>query len=163
MVRRKPEVVKVAKTAAATVLLCLLAFLVWFQFFSAMFLVRVSGNSMEPTLKSGRYYLGHSTKKVERGDIVVFRKHGTTYVKRIVGVGGDHMYLVSEFLDDGSLIWTQVIRGGNVTDDVLRAISEKVLIIPDDYFWVEGDSWSSEGSGEFGLVTVQEILGTIDD
>ena len=59
-------------------------------------MIRINGNSMEPTLKEGEIVLLHRTKKVEAGDIVGFYYGGRVLLKRAVGVAGDQIEIDKE-------------------------------------------------------------------
>ncbi len=62
-------------------------------------LVRVVGGSMAPTYRSSDLLLarpvGRARGRVERRDVVVFRRDGLRMVKRVVGVPGDLVELES--------------------------------------------------------------------
>lgn len=164
MLARRPGRKRLVRVALLTVLLSLLSFLIWFHFASSLFLVKVTGRSMEPTLGYGKYYIASKNRDVHRGDIVVFDKGGATYVKRVYATEGDLLYLASEFMDDGSLIWVIIRQADGVDEETMRRVAEKVFTVPPGYLWVEGDNTgTSQGSGQFGLVPVQDVRGTIDE
>jgi signal peptidase I len=60
--------------------------------------VIILGSSMEPTLHSGQLALlgrgYYRTHPIERGDVVVFRWKGDTYVKRVYALGGEQVKMV---------------------------------------------------------------------
>src|ERR1043165_8451972 len=69
----------------------------------------VVGQSMYPTLPSGRviwvdrlYYKLHHP---ERGEVIVFRRDGYTYVKRVCRAGGEPVYYLASGED-----WVAPIR-----------------------------------------------------
>src|SRR5688500_15395987 len=51
----------------------------------------VVGESMSPTLRAGQWFVldsrAYEGAQPERGDIVVFRHRGATYIKRVAGIG----------------------------------------------------------------------------
>ncbi len=57
----------------------------------------VSGHSMSPTLEDGDLYLIDRTyyrrHPVRRGDVVIFRHAGETYIKRVLALPGDTVYV----------------------------------------------------------------------
>src|SRR5713226_6418349 len=68
----------------------------------------VVGHSMEPTLHSGAlslldrsYYRSHPLR---RGDIIVFRQGGDTYIKRVYALAGERLALVHYNDDAGDEI-----------------------------------------------------------
>ena len=48
---------------------------------------------MKPTLKHGDYVLVKQSKKLDIGDIAVFKQNSMTLVKRIIDMLGDHYIL----------------------------------------------------------------------
>lgn len=52
-------------------------------------LVKVNGNSMEPTLSEDEILLLHQTKKIEMGDIIGFYYGGRVLLKRAIADAGD--------------------------------------------------------------------------
>jgi signal peptidase I len=64
-------------------------------------LYNIPAGSMKPTLLVGDYAFAISASEAKRGDVVTYRlprDPSTTYVKRIVGLGGDRIQMV-----DGAL------------------------------------------------------------
>jgi len=65
----------------------------------------VCGDSMKPTYESGALYTldaaYYRTHTPQRGDVVVFKRDGDTYIKRVAAGPGDTIYLLSSpGLDD---------------------------------------------------------------
>lgn len=54
-------------------------------------LIRINGNSMEPTLESGEIVFLRQTKEIEAGDIVGFYYGGRILLKRAIGDAGDYI------------------------------------------------------------------------
>lgn len=59
-------------------------------------MIRINGNSMEPTLKQGEVIFLYRTKEIEAGDIVGFYYGGRVLLKRVVGVTGDQIEINQE-------------------------------------------------------------------
>lgn len=59
-------------------------------------LIRINGNSMEPTLKDGEIVFILQTKEVEAGDVIGFYYGGRILLKRVVGSGGDQINIDGE-------------------------------------------------------------------
>ena len=127
----------------------------------------VLGHSMEPTLRSGQfcvldrgYYRSHS---LSRGDVVVLRLDGQTYIKRIYALPGDRLWLLR--YEDG--IGTQLLDPQQATrlrqikaTGQLAGCQVQVLAILPGHFFVLGDnSEVSLDSRDFGPVPVSAILG----
>jgi signal peptidase I len=130
-----------------------------------LFVIQVSivrGNSMEPALHDGdrlvvdrvTYNLG----SVSRGDVVVLRyprDPNVDFVKRVVGVPGDHIAMRAGVL----------FVNGEVSDDY-GCISDRdhlnELVVPPHEFFVLGDNRPiSCDSREFGLVAEHLLKGRV--
>ena len=131
-----------------------------------LFVIQVSivrGHSMEPSLHDGdrlvvdRLFAG--LLGVDRFDVVVLRNPGkkdVDYVKRVVGLPGDHVRLArgvvlvnDEPLDPGYAYIQD-------TDDT------GVYVVPPGHYFVLGDNRPiSADSREFGLVDGELVLGRV--
>ena len=120
-------------------------------------LVMVVGPSMYPTLKNGNLLLAKKTDHYNRGDIVVARlEDGVVFIKRVVGLPGDHIYFYfdkeKKFLNDNYAVINEFIKLHNnvkLYDIVLRE---------NQYFLVGDNKNNSYDSREFGAVKKEEIL-----
>lgn len=54
-------------------------------------LIRINGNSMEPTLADGEIVFLRQTKEIEKGDLAGFYYGGRVLLKRVIGVAGDRI------------------------------------------------------------------------
>jgi len=122
----------------------------------------VSG-SMEPTLEQGEYYVVrlHAYRNQslpERGQIIVFEgPDGSPYVKRVVGLPGDRLYIV------GGNVW---LNGGWLTEPYLKerpGLSPPITLeMPEDRVFVLGDNRNlSEDSRDYGPVPADNIIGLV--
>lgn len=136
--------------------------------------VLVDGQSMMPTLEDGERIIvnkiGYSLGEPERFDIVVFHaSEEEDYVKRIIGLPGDHIaYENDELLINGEAQEEPYLAAlkeqksdGSLTRDFtleeLLAIEE----IPEGHVFVMGDNReNSTDSRMIGLVPVEEIKGS---
>lgn len=127
----------------------------------------VSGNSMMPTLKEGQtVFLDTSVNDCTpfvRGELVAIRfsKRKHLMVKRAIAIPGDSVVISME---DGS------INGGILSclnqlqqSSVLKIqLARYGNIIPDDTYIVLGDNCSASlDSGEYGLISRDQIVGRI--
>ena len=80
---------------AVLVLICLMV--VWTKF---VWLepIQVSGDSMNDTLVNGNMLVLDRLASPNYGDVVVFTKGGTPYIKRVIALGGDSVMIM-----DGNL------------------------------------------------------------
>jgi len=127
----------------------------------------VLGNSMAPTLKHGEaywldrtYYQDHP---VRRGDVVVFRKNGKTWMKRVVGAPGDSLYLLraESQVQDDLIMDYQLERLRSVRYRPWHVQHEVVeLRVPAGCCYVVGDNLeASEDSRRFGVIRNRDIVG----
>lgn len=120
----------------------------------------VPSGSMRPTLMEGdrilsiaQYFPSGST--YQRGDVVCFTApNGTVYVKRVVGVGGDHIQISGEKVYVNGEESPYQGTGGVMTSmDVQLA---------DDEYWVMGDNrGNSEDSRFIGPVKAENMISKV--
>jgi len=149
-------------------------------FFALLFLgiirnsTPVEGNSMNPTILdkeninlSSFTFINKFFLKPQRGDIVTFESGRTveedgqisSYIKRIVAVGGDSisirdgfLYVNNELIKEPYIDKPRSTFGGSFLEDC------KTIKIPQDYYFVLGDNRKrSKDSRELGLVSINEI------
>lgn len=122
----------------------------------------VSG-SMEPELQPGEYYVVrlHAFRDrslPKRGQIIVFEgPDGSPYVKRVVGLPGDRLYIV------GGNVW---LNGRWLNEPYLKerpGLSPPIALqIPEDRVFVLGDNRNfSEDSRDYGPVPAANIMGLV--
>lgn len=131
----------------------------------------VNGTSMAPTLDHGQVYLmdrmHHLHQPVKRGEVMVFRKDGVAYVKRVVAIPGDTIYLlrsVSESGEDQVVNTFQLPRLQRAMNRYSWASIHKLIrrTIPEGHYYVMGDNRNmSVDSRQFGLVRQGEIVGRV--
>lgn len=59
-------------------------------------LIRVNGNSMNPTLSDSEIIILRQTKEIERGDVIGFYYGGRVLLKRVIGREGDEIEIDGE-------------------------------------------------------------------
>jgi signal peptidase I len=126
----------------------------------------VEGQSMEPTFHNGEYILvdkvTYRLRSPERGDVVVFVYPGDPsldYIKRIIGVPGDHVtirnhqvYVNSVPISEPYIAAEPDYAGGSCNYCDVR--------VPTGDFYVMGDNRNnSSDSHEWGLLPRQNIIG----
>lgn len=131
---------------------------------------QVKGASMEPTFHTGEYILtsriSYKFKKMERGDVVVFKSPKNPdieYIKRIIGLPGDIVTItdgivkVNENLLSEQYIssTTNLFEGGCVKNG-------EPYNVPNDEIFVMGDNRPrSSDSREFCSVPIQNLIGLV--
>ncbi|WP_348921203.1 signal peptidase I [Enterococcus rotai] len=149
-------------------------------FLGILFLIKVAphvvdGSSMFPTLENGDRIFVNKGETPKRYSIVTLdplKKKKESYVKRVVGLPGDSIWLegTSLFLNqeqptfsvEGSSKSTQ-LPDGTIKITVNKAVAQKMEgleRIPADNYFVLGDNRNhSNDSRSFGLVSAKQIEG----
>ena len=125
--------------------------------------VKVEGTSMMPGLEDQeRIFVNkfvYRWEPIQRGDIVVFRYPRDTsksYIKRVVGVAGDHIRI-----KDGQLfVNEQAIDEDYVPSEYADSRSYSEITVPENSYFVLGDHRTmSNDSRDFGPVNERYIYG----
>lgn len=120
----------------------------------------VPSGSMQPTLKEGdrvmsiaRYFPSGST--YARGDIACFiAPSGDVYVKRIIGIGGDHIQISGE----------KVLVNGEESpyQGTSGLVTSMDIYLADDEYWVMGDNrGNSQDSRFIGPVKADKMISRV--
>lgn len=121
--------------------------------------VVVSGGSMAPTYHSGQLLIGDSrTKTVQRGDVVIFRHDGQTFVKRVVLIGGDHVERYRAFGEEH-------LANSEVSLRAFRKLGRRIsdFVVPEGTVYVLGDNYvQSVDSRTYGPIPAQDIIAVVD-
>ena len=118
---------------------CIVLFAVLFV--TSMFwipVVRFSGASMSPTIKSGDIILAKPEPVYERGDIIAFHFNNGLLIKRVIGVGGDIINIDDAgqvTINDVPLEETYISEPSLGQTDI-----EFPFTVPEDRYFVMGDN-----------------------
>ena len=137
----------------------------------------VSGASMMPTFEDGDKVIinkiGPKLTEYKRFDVIVFEaKEDTNYIKRIIGIPGDHIAYQNDelfinnnryeepYLDQYK---KELKDNEKLTDDFTlnEYLNEKV--VPEGYFFVLGDNRRSSTDSRdprVGFIPIEKILGS---
>lgn len=63
-------------------------------------IIKVSGHSMEPTIKDGSYVLIKKQRRYKTGDIIAFEHQRTTMLKRLTSISNDRALVAGDNLND---------------------------------------------------------------
>ncbi|MCP8616541.1 signal peptidase I [Salirhabdus salicampi] len=135
----------------------------------------VDGPSMLPTLKNGDYLivnrLSYIVGEPERFDIVVFRAtKETDYIKRIIGLPGEHIeYKDGNLYVNGNIVKEPYVEQSRISeqqyfyftrDFSLPDLPGNYREIPEDYVLVLGDNRpNSTDSRILGLIPLDQLVG----
>ena len=136
--------------------------------FNLMFsLIRVSGHSMDNTLRDGQYVVVNKHKDVKRFDIVVLKERvsegGETkqVIKRVIGLPGD-----SIVVENGKLyINNQPYDEPYLMDSMIEnyKLQSYAIIVPEDTVFVLGDNRDvSKDSRMVGSFKKSAIIGAME-
>jgi signal peptidase I len=123
---------------------------------------------MSPTYRNGQLYVFdrsyYRTHPVKRGDVVVLRHGGNSYIKRVLAGPGDSVYLLQtpghiqqDLVMDFQLAKLRRVVSRPVYRDMQR-LARKV--VPAGHCLVVGDHLqTSVDSRHFGVIPLGEIIG----
>lgn len=120
--------------------------------------VIIVGNSMSPTFKSGQIVLGtRSFDQINRGDVVVFHKDGSEYVKRVALLPGDTIRQYKL----GTEWYTPSKANVARYFDRIHQPNRTLHIKPGELFVVGDNESQSTDSREFGPIKLAEVQSVI--
>ena len=149
------------KSAGNIVLLLLVVFGLYFFVYREARFFRIPSSSMEPTLFPVDMIVTMSEPIYHRGDIVVLRESdvpGEYFVKRIVGVGGDRI-----FVANGALNINGEYASEPYIAEPIAYVITKPVEVPDGKVFVLGDNRnnSSDSHDEGESFPTDMIMGRV--
>lgn len=135
-----------------TILNTVLVFSLLLSFVASM---RVNGDSMNPTLEDGAFYLGTAYFSLSSGDIVIADSDalGLKIVKRVIAVPGDTIAITNNTVYRNGLPLTEdYIAEPMVTEDI------DAFTLGEDMYFLMGDNRNdSADSRQLGLFSQEDI------
>lgn len=133
--------------------------------------VVVDGSSMEPTLHDDERLIVTKIGEPQRFDIIVFHTlMNEHYVKRVIGLPGDHieykndvLYINGEPYDEPYLNeYKKKINDAPLTNSfTLQETPVESDVVPEGHLFVMGDNRiNSKDSRHIGAIPMEEVLGT---
>ncbi len=159
-VRAKKKRAKRRRTILLLLLIAVLAgALLSLRFVSFL---KISGNSMEPTVRSGDMVLYRKDQNIERGSIVVIEREGELLVKRVIGIAGDRIRVSA----DGTVYVNGTALQESYLDEKSLGNSDTVypITVEQNSYFVMGDHRSTSldsRNSAIGLIQGEEIKGEI--
>ena len=129
----------------------------------------VLGSSMTPTFHSGQMFLmsrSPSAGELSRGDVVIFRLEGETFIKRIVGLPGDALSGIDWAPPDGKLDYVLEARQVGPMRKLLRRYHGLGRVVetrvPAGHVFVVGDAANrSTDSRQLGPIPLDALQGRL--
>ena len=138
--------------------------------------ILVDGASMMPTYEDGDIVIvnkiGKQISGIERFDVIVFKAPiGEIYIKRVIGLPGDHiayendtLYINGEALKEPylDLYKEQLLDKGTLTPDFTLEDLTDYSTIPEGYLFVLGDNRRISNDSRYpsvGLVPMEKVQG----
>lgn len=142
-------------------IIILLTFIVLYLYLEANYItVMVKGESMLPTLNENDRLIIKKVdaQEIHRSEIVVFkdRKTNKLYIKRVVGVPGDHLFIKSNelYVNDN-----KVLEFDNNSNPFPVKDLKEFILQRDDFFVIGDNVDNSRDSREMGPISYTQIKG----
>lgn len=131
----------------------------------------VDGDSMDPTLVDGdRVVVNkfiYELTDMKQDDVIVFNsQEDSAYVKRVIGVPGDHVEMIDRvvYVNGEPLKEDYLVHQGESYMDnfTLSDLGVEEETIPEGHYLVLGDNRPiSRDSRDFGLITEDSVIGEV--
>ncbi len=128
----------------------------------------VCGDSMDPSMRNGQVYLINQNKQenesAKAGDVVVFKRDGAQYIKRVLAAPGDSIYLMRQEGADDFLVmdWQYSFLKSAQTRKAFNTGKMVKRTVPPGHYFVVGDNLDhSTDSRSFGPIATESVIGKL--
>lgn len=124
--------------------------------------LKVNGNSMEPTLKEGEILITSKYFKYSYGDIIAFYYNGKILIKRVIATGGDVVNIDS----NGNVFVNNKKLEENYVSNIDYGITDITfpIVVNENEVFVLGDNRKvsiDSRNKEIGMISINDIIGKI--
>ncbi|MFK8794366.1 signal peptidase I [Planococcus plakortidis] len=126
--------------------------------------VIVEGESMQPSYhENDKLVLSKATTITNFDTIVFFAPDGSRFIKRVIGVPGDHIQMASgEIILNGQPLDEPYLDGGGNDDFTAQSQLVSEFSVPPDCYYVLGDNrGNSTDSRMLGFIREQDVIGEV--
>lgn len=119
----------------------------------------IHGDSMKPTYSDGNIvFVKKQYNSISKGDIVIGKKNGIQFIKRVVGIEGDKLVIIDGILyvnDEMDKRYSNIKESGKLGD---------IVELGKDEYFLLGDNINNSTdsrSEEIGIVNKNDIFGIV--
>lgn len=126
--------------------------------------VIVEGGSMQPSYyENDKLVLSKTTTIANFDTIVFFAPDGSRFIKRVIGVPGDHIQMSgAEIILNGQPLDEPYLDGsGNDEFRALLQLSSEFSVPPDCYYVLGDNRGNSTDSRVLGFIQKQDVIGEV--
>lgn len=129
------------------------------RFYWGYRILKVSGNSMQPTYQNGEILLGMTARKIRRFDLIVFKRDKKLYIKRVIALPGEQVEIQEHYvlINQLALVEPYLKKEYQPTFKKIKKVD-----VPSHHYYVLGDNRkSSVDSRRFGPIDKNQVLAKV--
>lgn len=127
---------------------------------SSFHVSQTTGISMAPYIFDGSIQvIQNRGYRVKRGDIVVLHNGGTDMIKRVIGMGGEEVYIST---GEVYINWTMLDERDYIKPENRDYHAEHEVIVPEGHYFLMGDNRKiSDDSRHWGALPESQVFGKV--